>query len=120
MEPIYNLLVYVTLLLPPVSILSSPGCNFLAVFNFGDSNPDAGALVAMFGQAAARPPNGETFFGSPAGRVCNDRLLIVFKFRWVGFFLEGDFLCTGPALTGFMSKTIPHQPRAVNWAWIIM
>ncbi|KAL9994017.1 putative alpha-L-fucosidase [Helianthus debilis subsp. tardiflorus] len=83
MELIYNLLLYVTLLLPPVSILSSPGCNFLAVFNFGDSNPDTGALVAMFGQAAARPPNGETFFSSPAGRVCNDRLLIVFKFRWV-------------------------------------
>ncbi|KAM0014827.1 putative alpha-L-fucosidase [Helianthus debilis subsp. tardiflorus] len=79
MEPICKLLVYViTLLLLPVSILSLPECNFPAVFNFGDSNSDTGALVAMFGQAAARPPNGETFFGSPAGRVCDGRLLIDF------------------------------------------
>ncbi|KAJ0537365.1 putative alpha-L-fucosidase [Helianthus annuus] len=97
MEPICKLLVYVTLLLLPVSILSLPECNFPAVFNFGDSNSDTGALVAMFGQAAARPPNGETFFGSPAGRVCDGRLLIDFigtysEYIYVVdfFFIKGD------------------------------
>ncbi|KAJ0763319.1 putative alpha-L-fucosidase [Helianthus annuus] len=81
-------LVYVTLLLP-VSILSLPECNFPAVFNFGDSNSDTGALVAMFRQAAARPPNGETFFGSPAGRVCDGRLLIDF----IGTYSEYTLIC---------------------------
>ncbi|MFS7958859.1 putative alpha-L-fucosidase [Helianthus anomalus] len=100
MKPICKLLVYVTLLLLPVSIISLPECNFPAVFNFGDSNSDTGALVAMFGQAAARPPNGETFFGSPAGRVCDGRLLIDFigtyseythsiSCRFFFFFLNG-------------------------------
>ncbi|KAM0022269.1 putative alpha-L-fucosidase [Helianthus debilis subsp. tardiflorus] len=78
MEPISSkLLVYVILLLP-ISILSLSECYFPAVFNFGDSNSDTGALSSMFGQAAAPPPNGETFFGSPSGRVCDGRLIIDF------------------------------------------
>lgn len=32
----------------------------------------------MFGQPASPPPNGETFFHSPAGRVCDGRLVIDF------------------------------------------
>ncbi|KAJ0763316.1 putative alpha-L-fucosidase [Helianthus annuus] len=90
MEPIFKLLVlvYVTLLLP-VSILSLPECNFPAVFNFGDSNSDTGALVAMFGQDVAPPPNGITFFGSPADRVCDGRLMIDF----IGTYSEYTLIC---------------------------
>ncbi|KAI7727339.1 hypothetical protein M8C21_027611 [Ambrosia artemisiifolia] len=77
MEVIWKLLISVTLLLPMFTF-SSQEIIFPAIFNFGDSNSDTGALVAMFGQSAALPPNGETFFGSPAGRVCDGRLIIDF------------------------------------------
>lgn len=72
---ICKLLIFATLLLP-ISICSLPECSFRAIFNFGDSNSDTGGLSAVFGQAP--PPNGETFFHSPAGRVCDGRLLIDF------------------------------------------
>lgn len=51
-------------------------CDFPAVFNFGDSNSDTGGLSAAFGQAG--PPAGETYFGAPAGRYCDGRLVIDF------------------------------------------
>jgi hypothetical protein len=51
-------------------------CHFPAIFNFGDSNSDTGGLSSLFG--AAPPPNGRTFFGMPAGRYCDGRLVIDF------------------------------------------
>lgn len=51
-------------------------CHFPAVFNFGDSNSDTGGLSAAFGQAG--PPAGETYFGAPAGRYCDGRLVVDF------------------------------------------
>ncbi|KAK1415766.1 hypothetical protein QVD17_31552 [Tagetes erecta] len=83
MKPTTMLLIYVTLLLP-VSILSLPECDFPAIFNFGDSNSDTGALTSMFGEPATPPPNGETFFHSPAGRVCDGRILIDFIAEGLG------------------------------------
>ncbi|KAJ9554498.1 hypothetical protein OSB04_018543 [Centaurea solstitialis] len=76
MIPIYNTLVISVTLLLPISIFSLTECDFPAIFNFGDSNSDTGGLSAMFGQAP--PPNGETFFHSPAGRYCDGRLLLDF------------------------------------------
>lgn len=52
------------------------GCEFLAVFNFGDSNSDTGAISAALSEVA--PPNGETFFGHPSGRFCDGRLIVDF------------------------------------------
>ncbi|GMI70297.1 alpha-fucosidase 1, Arabidopsis thaliana alpha-fucosidase 1 [Hibiscus trionum] len=51
-------------------------CRFPAIFNFGDSNSDSGGLAAAFVQP--KPPNGDTFFGKPAGRVCDGRLILDF------------------------------------------
>lgn len=51
-------------------------CSFPAIFNFGDSNSDTGAISAAFGQAP--PPNGITFFHTPAGRFSDGRLIIDF------------------------------------------
>ncbi|CAN0904299.1 GDSL esterase/lipase At5g14450 [Linum grandiflorum] len=53
-----------------------PKCKFPAVYNFGDSNSDTGGRCAAFGEIP--PPNGETFFGHPAGRACDGRLIIDF------------------------------------------
>ncbi|KAF8037527.1 hypothetical protein BT93_B0429 [Corymbia citriodora subsp. variegata] len=52
------------------------GCEFSAIFNFGDSNSDSGAISAALSEVA--PPNGETFFGHPSGRFCDGRLIIDF------------------------------------------
>ncbi|GMI70298.1 hypothetical protein like AT3G26430 [Hibiscus trionum] len=51
-------------------------CHFPAIYNFGASNSDTGGLAAAFVQP--KPPNGETFFGKPAGRICDGRLIVDF------------------------------------------
>lgn len=51
-------------------------CDFPAIFNFGDSNSDTGGLSAAFGQVG--PPSGESYFGGPAGRYSDGRLVIDF------------------------------------------
>ncbi|KAK6930944.1 GDSL lipase/esterase [Dillenia turbinata] len=55
---------------------SSGSCHFPAVFNFGDSNSDTGAVSAAFNRVLS--PNGITFFGKPSGRYCDGRLIIDF------------------------------------------
>ncbi|KAE8717790.1 Esterase [Hibiscus syriacus] len=57
-------------------ILPSTFCNFPAIYNFGASNSDTGGLAAAFIQF--KPPNGHTFFGMPAGRMCDGRLIVDF------------------------------------------
>uniref|UniRef100_A0A5B6ZC48 GDSL esterase/lipase n=1 Tax=Davidia involucrata TaxID=16924 RepID=A0A5B6ZC48_DAVIN len=52
------------------------GCQFPAIFNFGDSNSDTGSVSATFFQVS--PPYGETFFGKPSGRNSDGRLIIDF------------------------------------------
>lgn len=49
-------------------------CMFPAIYNFGDSNSDTGGKSAAFREVP--PPNGQTFFGRPFGRVCDGRLII--------------------------------------------
>lgn len=78
-------------------------CNFQAVYNFGDSNSDTGAISAALSQVL--PPNGESFFGTPSGRFCDGRLLIDFigKLRfqftvvlylfYIEFFFLSNLLC---------------------------
>ncbi|PIA30280.1 hypothetical protein AQUCO_05600006v1 [Aquilegia coerulea] len=51
-------------------------CHFPAIYNFGDSNSDTGGISATY--FPALPPNGESYFGRPAGRVCDGRLVIDF------------------------------------------
>ncbi|KAJ0885056.1 putative alpha-L-fucosidase [Helianthus annuus] len=107
MELICKLLVYVTLLFP-ISILSLQECNFPAVFNVGDSGSDTGALLSMFGEPAAPPPNGETFFHSSAGRVCDGRLLIDFIAEGVGV----------PYLSAFLDSMGTNFTHGANFATV--
>ncbi|XP_021743517.1 GDSL esterase/lipase At5g14450-like [Chenopodium quinoa] len=60
---------------PPLTPLSKE-CRIPAIYNFGDSNSDTGSNSAAFGREPY--PNGITFFGRPAGRVCDGRLIIDF------------------------------------------
>ncbi|XP_050208001.1 GDSL esterase/lipase At3g27950-like [Mercurialis annua] len=52
------------------------GCNFPAIFNFGDSNSDTGSKSAAFGRIPY--PNGYSFFRKPAGRFCDGRVVVDF------------------------------------------
>ncbi|XWS32765.1 hypothetical protein CRYUN_Cryun22dG0017800 [Craigia yunnanensis] len=52
-----------------VEPMDSSECGFPVIYNFGDSNSDTGGISAAFTEIP--PPNGETFFGHPAGRVCD-------------------------------------------------
>lgn len=51
-------------------------CKFPAIFNFGDSNSDTGGKSAAFVRLLS--PNGDTFFGKPAGRYCDGEVVIDF------------------------------------------
>ncbi|KAJ9554496.1 hypothetical protein OSB04_018541 [Centaurea solstitialis] len=55
---------------------SSSSCQFPAIYNFGDSNSDTGAVSAVFGQF--RSPNGMTYFGRASGRYSDGRLMVDF------------------------------------------
>ncbi|XP_068652097.1 GDSL esterase/lipase At3g26430-like [Aristolochia californica] len=59
-----------------VHVSATSRCEFSAVFNFGDSNSDTGGLAASFWPAPE--PNGESFWGHPAGRYSDGRLVIDF------------------------------------------
>eukprot|EP01018_Ginkgo_biloba_P002406 Gb_15494 [translate_table: standard] len=61
-------------------ILSQCHCNFPALFNFGDSNSDTGALHFSFPyhMLAENAPYGETYFGGPVYRYSDGRLSIDF------------------------------------------
>ncbi|GKV52492.1 hypothetical protein SLEP1_g59068 [Rubroshorea leprosula] len=54
----------------------SDGCDFPAIFNFGDSNSDTGGKSAAFHRIPY--PNGETFFHKPSGRYYDGKLIIDF------------------------------------------
>ncbi|MCE0482214.1 hypothetical protein HAX54_040715 [Datura stramonium] len=58
------------------------GCEFPAIYNFGDSNSDTGGIAAAFFPMGA--PCGESYFHRPAGRASDGRLLIDFIAEHLG------------------------------------
>jgi hypothetical protein len=97
------LLLLLSLALPLRAYGAGGDCHFPAVFNFGDSNSDTGGLSSLFG--AAPPPNGRTFFGMPAGRYCDGRLVI-------------DFI--GTCTLVLVRLACPRTTRPMNpppWTW---
>ncbi|XP_038714205.1 GDSL esterase/lipase At3g26430-like [Tripterygium wilfordii] len=97
---LFVLLISVVLL--PTPLLSS--CNFPFVVNFGDSNSDTGGLSAAFGQAP--PPNGETYFRSPAGRFSDGRLIIDFIAESLGL----------PHLSAYLDSIGSNFSHGANFA----
>ncbi|WVZ66513.1 hypothetical protein U9M48_015722 [Paspalum notatum var. saurae] len=93
-------------LAPPASGAAAGGgdCHFPAVFNFGDSNSDTGGLSSLFG--AAPPPNGRTFFGMPAGRYCDGRLVIDFIAESLGL----------PYLSAYLNSIGSNFTQGSNFA----
>ncbi|MCL7043555.1 hypothetical protein MKW94_010320 [Papaver nudicaule] len=79
-------------------------CNFPAIFNFGDSNSDTGGYSAVFGQAWA--PAGETYFGHPAGRYSDGRLIIDFIAEKLGL----------PYLSAYLDSIGANFTHGANFA----
>ncbi|XP_057426468.1 GDSL esterase/lipase ENOD8-like [Lotus japonicus] len=73
-----SVLLFTTLLINPAEVLASTtkACDFPAIFNFGASNSDPGGYSAAFQQQ--RRPNGDTYFGRPAGRFSDGRIILDF------------------------------------------
>lgn len=85
-------------------ILGLKGCDFPAIFNFGDSNSDTGGGAAAFFPVS--PPFGETYFHKPAGRRCDGRVII-------------DFIAQGldlPLLDGYLDGTGTNFSHGTNFA----
>ncbi|KAK7318666.1 hypothetical protein RJT34_03371 [Clitoria ternatea] len=79
-------------------------CDFPAIFNFGDSNSDTGAISAAF--APAPPPNGITFFHAPAGRFSDGRLIIDFLAKSFGL----------PYLSAYLDSVGSNFSSGANFA----
>ncbi|XP_012444247.1 GDSL esterase/lipase At3g27950 [Gossypium raimondii] len=82
----------------------SISCGFPAIYNFGDSNSDTGGISATLNEIL--PPNGETFFGHPAGRASDGRLII-------DFIAEGIKL---PYLSAYMDSIGTNFRHGANFA----
>ncbi|GMJ11792.1 hypothetical protein like AT1G54790 [Hibiscus trionum] len=77
MAPKASILCTIALVFIFLPLTGSIQFKFPAIFNFGDSNSDTGELVGA-GIASLEPPYGRSYFGTPAGRYCDGRLIIDF------------------------------------------
>ncbi|CAN6447311.1 unnamed protein product [Victoria cruziana] len=74
-------------------------CGFPAIFNFGDSNSDTGAISACFWRTIS--PNGVTYFHKPNGRACDGLLLVDFYAMELGLpYLHPYLASIGPNFRG--------------------
>ncbi|KAK2438477.1 GDSL esterase/lipase [Trifolium repens] len=91
-------------IVPSCSATEAKKCSFPAIFNFGDSNSDTGGLSAAFGQVP--PPNGITFFHTPAGRYSDGRLIIDFLAQNLGL----------PYLSAYLESVGSNFSNGANFA----
>ncbi|XP_024991768.1 GDSL esterase/lipase At3g26430-like isoform X1 [Cynara cardunculus var. scolymus] len=84
--------------------LQSSSCQFPAIYNFGDSNSDTGAVSAVFGSVL--PPNGMTYFHKPSGRYSDGRLIIDFIAERLGL----------PYLSAFLDSIGSNFRHGANFA----
>ncbi|XP_043704563.1 GDSL esterase/lipase At3g26430-like [Telopea speciosissima] len=102
---VLSVLLSVIISFPSLILALTPSpCEFPAIFNFGDSNSDTGGLSAAFGQAP--PPNGETYFHSPAGRYSDGRLVIDFIAKSFGL----------PYLNAYLDSVGSNFTHGANFA----
>ncbi|XP_075659146.1 GDSL esterase/lipase At3g26430-like [Castanea sativa] len=100
---IFGLIISLALLPNPTI---STKCSFPAIFNFGASNADTGGYSALFGQVP--PPNGETYFHTPSGRICDGRLVIDFIAENFGL----------PYLSAFLDSVGSNFSHGANFATV--
>ncbi|XAR62800.1 Alpha-L-fucosidase [Bertholletia excelsa] len=101
-----NLVIWLSVVLSVATIGARKDCKFPAIFNFGDSNSDTGALAAVFLSLPMPPPYGETFFGMPSGRFSDGRLIIDFMAKSLGM----------PFLSPYLDSVGANYSKGVNFA----
>ncbi|KAM7514846.1 hypothetical protein LguiA_004429 [Lonicera macranthoides] len=74
--PIFLLLLVISTLKISQNVAALKDCNFPAIYNFGDSNSDTGAVSAVILWLPL--PYGETYFRAQSGRFSDGRLIIDF------------------------------------------
>ncbi|KAM5567890.1 GDSL esterase/lipase [Rosa sericea] len=84
--------------------IQSSSCYFPAIYNFGDSNSDTGALSAVFYRLPS--PYGNTFFGKPSGRFSDGRLMIDFIAQKLGL----------PFLSAYLDSVGANFRHGANFA----
>ncbi|KAL3643992.1 hypothetical protein CASFOL_011924 [Castilleja foliolosa] len=84
--------------------INLPPCNYTALFNFGDSNSDTGGIAAAFYPPAL--PSGQTYFGRPAGRASDGRLMIDFIAENVGI----------PYISAYLDSLGSNYQQGANFA----
>ncbi|XP_071724905.1 GDSL esterase/lipase At3g27950-like [Rutidosis leptorrhynchoides] len=96
--------IIVVVLLTCSLIGSATGCQFPAIYNFGDSNSDSGGVSATFGRVPY--PNGETFFHKQSARHSDGRLIIDFIAEKLGL----------PLLHAYLDALNPSYRYGANFA----
>lgn len=88
------LLLHASLIGALLPILCHGHCNFPAIFNFGDSSSDTGAIHFVFpnNELAEHPPYGRTYFGKPVNRYSDGRLSIDFFAEALGMSFLSPYL----------------------------
>lgn len=71
------------------TVIGLEDCTFPAIFNFGDSNSDAGVMEAAF--PLLKKPYGDTYFHEPSGRFSDGRNIIDFIGNFFVFPLTPSF-----------------------------
>ncbi|GLJ29672.1 hypothetical protein SUGI_0585130 [Cryptomeria japonica] len=84
------------------------GCDFPAIYNFGDSTSDTGAIHFTFpyNMLAENPPYGQTYFGKPAYRYSDGRLSIDFFAKALGL----------PFLSPYLQSVASNFGHGANFA----
>lgn len=72
------------------TVIGLEDCTFPAIFNFGDSNSDAGVMDAAF-PLYVNKPYGDTYFHEPSGRYSDGRNIIDFIGNFFVFLLTRSF-----------------------------
>eukprot|EP01018_Ginkgo_biloba_P001294 Gb_16058 [translate_table: standard] len=88
--------------------LSYCRCNFSAIFNFGDSTSDTGAIhyAFPFNMLAENSPYGQTYFGRPVNRYSDGRLSIDFFAKALGL----------PFLSPYLQSVASNFGHGANFA----
>ncbi|KAI3452491.1 hypothetical protein Pfo_009155 [Paulownia fortunei] len=85
-------------------IPAAPPCDFPAIYSFGDSNSDTGGTSAAFWPTP--PPYGVSYFGRPAGRNSDGRLIIDFIAEHLGL----------PYLSSYLDSVGTNFRHGANFA----
>ncbi|GLJ30059.1 hypothetical protein SUGI_0594410 [Cryptomeria japonica] len=91
-----------------LAVLCEGACNFPAIFNFGDSSSDTGAIhfVFPYNMLAENPPYGRTYFGRPVNRYSDGRLSIDFMAYALGL----------PFLSPYLQSVGSNYAHGANFA----